>query len=422
MTRIITSLAVRSDRILLRPLRARRQGSAAGGAIGRQTACPPGHARRSHTGSGGGGLQPAGSALAAGRLEWPLRREPGTVNRGSPTRDSLAAAPNAARSEAPAHKVHRLTEFSPLDRTIAAARDALISLQSSQGYWLFELEADCYHSRRVRPDDALPGGNRCSSGGETRSLSARSSGRAWRLASVLRWRVRHELQRQGVLRLKLAGDSPLAPHMVRARAAILQRGGAARSNVFTRITLALFGQIPWRGVPYIPVEIVLLPRWFPFHLNKVSYWSRTVMVPLLILCTRKPLAANPRKVQIRELFTTARPSRSATIFDAPAARRHSEPGLSGARPARPHDRSAGSQRYARVRHAARGGLGARTVERRGRPRCHLSRHGQRARSAGGPWLCQQRPAPARRQACPREASGGQCVQRLLPAVCVTGLG
>ena len=90
--------------------------------------------------------------------------------------------------------------------------------------------------------------------------------------------------------------------MVRARAAILERGGAARANVFTRIALALFGQVPWRGVPYIPVEIMLLPKWFPFHLDKVSYWSRTVMVPLFVLCTRKPLAqesarrAHPRAV------------------------------------------------------------------------------------------------------------------------------
>jgi len=37
--------------------------------------------------------------------------------------------------------------------------------------------------------------------------------------------------------------------MRRARAAILERGGAARANVFTRITLALFAQIPWRGCP-----------------------------------------------------------------------------------------------------------------------------------------------------------------------------
>ena len=90
--------------------------------------------------------------------------------------------------------------------------------------------------------------------------------------------------------------------MVRAREAILRLGGASRANVFTRIALAIFEQLPWRAVPFLPVEIVLLPRWFPFHLFKVSYWSRTVMVPLFILYTFKARARNPKKVSIRELF------------------------------------------------------------------------------------------------------------------------
>ena len=103
--------------------------------------------------------------------------------------------------------------------------------------------------------------------------------------------------------LKLHGDDPKEAHMVRAREAILSHGGAASANVFTHITLALFGQIPWRGVPFIPVEIMLLPTWFPFHISKVSYWSRAVMVPLFVLTTLKPRARNPRGVNIRELFT-----------------------------------------------------------------------------------------------------------------------
>lgn len=102
--------------------------------------------------------------------------------------------------------------------------------------------------------------------------------------------------------LKMIGEPVDAPHMRRAREAILERGGAANSNVFTRILLALYGEIPWRGVPVMPVEIMLLPRWFPFHLSKVSYWARTVIVPLLVLQARKPLARNPRGVGIGELF------------------------------------------------------------------------------------------------------------------------
>ncbi len=83
---------------------------------------------------------------------------------------------------------------------------------------------------------------------------------------------------------------------------MLARGGAGRSNVFTKIMLALFGFIPWRAVPVMPVEIMLLPKWFPFHLDKISYWSRTVIVPLLVLMAKKPRARNPKNIRIDELF------------------------------------------------------------------------------------------------------------------------
>jgi squalene-hopene/tetraprenyl-beta-curcumene cyclase len=83
--------------------------------------------------------------------------------------------------------------------------------------------------------------------------------------------------------------------MARARAAILEHGGAETSNVFTRYTLALFGQVPWRAVPAMPVELMLMPRWFPVNMWKMSYWSRTVVAPLLILAALKPLARNPHR-------------------------------------------------------------------------------------------------------------------------------
>ena len=102
--------------------------------------------------------------------------------------------------------------------------------------------------------------------------------------------------------LKLAGDDPEAPHMRRAREAILAHGGAFASNVFTRIALALFGQLDWRFVPAMPVEIVLLRETAPFHLSKVSYWSRTVIAPLLVLMALKPQARNPTGIGIAELF------------------------------------------------------------------------------------------------------------------------
>ncbi len=189
-----------------------------------------------------------------------------------------------------------------LVQAIEKGNKALLKLQHRDGYWCFELEADCTIPSEyilmmhfmdevdvelekkigvyLRENQLEDGGWPLYRGGEA-DLSCTV---------------------KAYFALKLIGDGIDAPHMKRAKKVVLSRGGAARCNVFTRITLALYGQLPWRGVPLVPVEIMLLPRWFPFHLSKVSYWSRTVMVPLAVLCSLKARANNPRQVNIRELF------------------------------------------------------------------------------------------------------------------------
>jgi squalene-hopene/tetraprenyl-beta-curcumene cyclase len=225
-----------------------------------------------------------------------------------PNYDRSATKP-AQRLEAPAHKPPRLADVAPLahpalERAIAQARDALIGLQSSDGHWLFELEADCTipaeYILMMHFLDEIDAQLEAKLADYLRAHQGAHDG--WPL--YLNGQFDLSCSVKVYYALKLAGDDPNAEHMVRARAAILTHGGAARANVFTRITLALFGELPWRGVPFIPVEIMLLPRWFIFHLEKVSYWSRTVMVPLFILVTKRPLASNPRNVHVRELFTT----------------------------------------------------------------------------------------------------------------------
>src|SRR5437762_14033306 len=47
---------------------------------------------------------------------------------------------------------------------------------------------------------------------------------------------------------------------------------------------------------------MLLPMWSPFHINKISYWARTTIVPLMVMAALKPLARNPKGVGIDELF------------------------------------------------------------------------------------------------------------------------
>jgi squalene-hopene/tetraprenyl-beta-curcumene cyclase len=225
------------------------------------------------------------------------------VSRIAPKPGPYPAPQPDARGDIVSHTLRRVTD-SPLDRAVADARDALVARQHADGYWLFELEADCTipaeYVMMMHFLDEIDAALEVKLCRYLRAAQAEHGG--WPLYHGGDFNISCSIK--AYYALKLAGDSPDLPHMARARNAILQHGGAAAANVFTRIALALFGQLPWRGVPYIPVEIMLLPRWFPFHLDKVAYWSRTVMVPLFILCTRKPVAKNPRKVDIRELFTT----------------------------------------------------------------------------------------------------------------------
>jgi len=199
---------------------------------------------------------------------------------------------------------HVAAPLSTLDRAIFKGQEGLCREQYEEGYWSFPLETDSgmtadyilmmHYMNEV--DDELQKKianyirtHQCEDGG----WSIYYGGPSTLGCSV-----------KAYYGLKLAGDHPDLPHMKKAREVIHGMGGAENSSVLVKILLALYQQIPWKGVPFLPVEIILLPRWFPFHILKVSYWSRTVMVPLCILCTLKPHAKNPQGIGISELFTS----------------------------------------------------------------------------------------------------------------------
>ncbi len=106
--------------------------------------------------------------------------------------------------------------------------------------------------------------------------------------------------------LKLFGDDPCEPYMVRARDAIIAAGGAERINTFSMFYLACLGQVSWDACPSIPPEVVFLPRWFPFHMNKVAAWTRTMILPLAICTSLKPIRQIDPKFNIDELFVEQR--------------------------------------------------------------------------------------------------------------------
>ena len=160
----------------------------------------------------------------------------------------MPAAEGVVPLRADAHSPSRL------DRCIDNATAAILAQQNRDGHWIFELEADTTISAEYillrhylgEPDVVLEA----------------------KLATYLRrlqgthggWPLYHggplniSASVKAYFALKLAGDSPDAPHMRLAREAILAHGGAGATNVFTRIMLALFGMVSWTAVPIVPVE------------------------------------------------------------------------------------------------------------------------------------------------------------------------
>ena len=106
--------------------------------------------------------------------------------------------------------------------------------------------------------------------------------------------------------LKMAGRDVNSPVMSRAREFILARGGLPAARVFTKIWMAMLGQWPWSGTPYLPPEIIFLPTWAPFNIYSFASWTRATVVPMTVLLSENPTYPVSREHAIDELFPRGR--------------------------------------------------------------------------------------------------------------------
>lgn len=183
------------------------------------------------------------------------------------------------------------------------AIDALVNLQNSDGHWVGELEGDTilsseyilfhYHMGwEERDRDEL---DRCLNflrrqQNEEGGFSLYPGGPSDISASV-----------KAYFALKLFGDDPESAHMLAARRRICRLGGIDACNTFTKIYLALFGQMDWSECPAVPPELILFPKWFPLNIYEMSSWSRTIVIPLSVIWATKPCREVPAHASIEEL-------------------------------------------------------------------------------------------------------------------------
>jgi squalene-hopene/tetraprenyl-beta-curcumene cyclase len=190
-----------------------------------------------------------------------------------------------------------------IEAAAAAARRYLLSVQREDGHWCAELEGDTILESeymltmhflglagepRIRKAaeylrrQQLPGGGWATYPGGPPEVS--SSAKAY-------------------FALKLVGDDPEAPHMVRARKVVQELGGLDACNSFTKIYLSIFGQYDWEKCPVVPPELILLPDRSPISIYKMSSWSRAIVVPLSIISAYRPSCPVPEGAGVGELAT-----------------------------------------------------------------------------------------------------------------------
>ena len=200
-----------------------------------------------------------------------------------------------------------------LEKAIERGGNHLLAIQTEEGYWQGELEADT-----TLESDYIY------------YLNVLGKADPERIAKLANY-VRHRQLADGgwpiypggpselnatckaYFALKLAGDSPDASHMAQARETVHRLGGLEHSNSYVRFYLALVGAVGWELVPAIPVELMLLPSWFYINIYEMSSWTRGIVIPMAILCALRPDWRLPEHSRVDELFQD--PSRKAAGFD-----------------------------------------------------------------------------------------------------------
>lgn len=208
--------------------------------------------------------------------------------------------------------------LSGLDAAISRGAEWLIARQCDDGHWVGELEGDTILETEYvlllaflgREDRAL-----------MRDLCRYAVGQ-WQLADggipiYAGGPSEVSASTKVYFACKLAGYSATDPCMRRLRERILALGGVTECNTFTKLYLALFGQYDWDGVPTIPPEIMLLPRWFYLNIYAMSSWSRALLIPLAVLNAAKPARSVPPGCEIDELFVGGRHGKHLRLRPTP---------------------------------------------------------------------------------------------------------
>jgi squalene-hopene/tetraprenyl-beta-curcumene cyclase len=191
--------------------------------------------------------------------------------------------------------------FNRTERAVQRGATAMLAMQDPAGYWWAELESNVTITAEYIMLQRFLGLDEAKTPRMVADILARQldSG-GWPIWYGGGGEISASVE--AYLALKMAGLPADDPRMLKAREFILAKGGALKTRVFTRIFMALFGQVSWDGVPLMPVEFMLIPAWSGLSIYEFSSWTRLTVVPLMIIMAKRPVHQLPPEQGVAELF------------------------------------------------------------------------------------------------------------------------
>jgi squalene-hopene/tetraprenyl-beta-curcumene cyclase len=191
--------------------------------------------------------------------------------------------------------------LSQIDAALRRSQQFLLGAQRQEGFWAGELMVDstlvsdmiAYHHWNGKVDPAW----QRKAVNQLWSLQLPDGG--WNIYCGGPAEVNATVK--AYLALKLAGVPATDRRMLRAREVALSLGGVPRLNTFSKLYLALLGLFPWKYVPTIPCEVILIGKWFHVNFYEMSSWSRAMLVPLSLINHFKP-ARQRGNISLDELY------------------------------------------------------------------------------------------------------------------------
>ncbi|MBF6560144.1 MAG: squalene--hopene cyclase [Candidatus Binataceae bacterium] len=190
-----------------------------------------------------------------------------------------------------------------LDFTIAEAQRALLQQQHPEGYWQAALEANAemnaeaiiFHRFMEAELDAPTEAKL-----KKLLIDTQQGDGSWTLFPGGEGHLSTSIEAYFALKLTgmRAGDEP----MMQARRWILARGGIVNAGTLARVYLATMNQVTWDAAPSLPVEIGLLPNWFPVNMYELSSWARGTLFATMVLEAKRPVREIPWQDGVLELY------------------------------------------------------------------------------------------------------------------------